>query len=54
MIKFIVGWADVFGSLSGDDPKIKDPIERYLLTNFAYTTDLGPTQTASIIRSEYC
>ena len=47
---FYCGWGHVFGPISGDDPKIKDPIERYLLTNFAYATGLGPTQTALHVR----
>ena len=45
------GWAHEFGPISGDDPKIKDSIERYLLTNFAYATGLGPTQTALHVKS---
>ena len=47
---FYCGWGHVFSPISGDDPKIKDPIERYLLTNFAYATGLGPTQTALHVR----
>lgn len=47
---FYCGWGHVFGPISGDDPKIKDPIARYLLTNFAYATGLGPTQTALHVR----
>lgn len=30
---------------------MKDPIERYLLTSFAYATGLGPTQTVLHVRS---
>ncbi len=48
---FYCGWAYEFGPLSGDDPKIKDPIARYLLTNFAYATGLGPTQTTLHVKS---
>lgn len=48
---FYSGWADEFGPISGNDPKIQDPIKRYLLTSFAYATGLGPTQTALHVRS---
>ncbi|MBY0544101.1 MAG: Tn3 family transposase [Gammaproteobacteria bacterium] len=47
---FYCGWADIFGPISGEDHKISDPIERYLLTSFAYATGLGPTQTALHVR----
>ncbi len=47
---FYCGWGHVFGPISGDDPKIKNPIERYLLTSFAYATGLGPAQTALHVR----
>lgn len=47
---FYCGWADEFGPLTGDAPKIKNPIEGYMLTNFAYATRLGPTQTAQHVR----
>jgi TnpA family transposase len=49
---FYCGWGDIFGPISGEDPKIRDPIERYLLTSFAYATGLGPTQTALHVRGE--
>ena len=48
---FYCGWGNEFGPLSGDEPKMKDPIERYLLTSFAYATGLGPTQTVLHVRS---
>lgn len=47
---FYCNWGDEFGPLSEDDPKIKDPIEHYLLTSFAYATGLGPTQTVLHVR----
>lgn len=47
---FYCGWGDVFGPISGNEPKIKDPTERYLLTNFAYATGMGPSQTALHVR----
>lgn len=45
-------WASVYGPLSGVEPKIDQAIERYILTNFAYGTRLGPTQTAKHVKSE--
>jgi len=35
-----------FGPLSGNDPKIRDAEQRYLLTIFAMGCNLGPTQAA--------
>ena len=46
------GWADVFGPISGSDPKIDNAIERYILTNFAYGSGMGPTQAARHIKSD--
>ena len=39
-----------FGPLSGSDPKIERPTERYLLTTFTYGCNLGPTQAARHMR----
>src|SRR3990167_1177829 len=47
---FYCNWADEFGPISGDAPKIKNPIEGYVQTTFAYGTRLGPTQTAQHVR----
>jgi hypothetical protein len=35
------GWPRHFGPLSGSEPKLARPTERYLLTTFAYGTNLG-------------
>jgi TnpA family transposase len=40
------GWPRHFGPLSGSEPKLADPVERYILTVFAYGCNLGPTQAA--------
>jgi TnpA family transposase len=40
------GWTRHFGPLSGSDPKLDRPIERYILTTFAYGSNLGPVQAA--------
>jgi len=48
---FYSDWAYVFGPLSGNNPKMKNAIERYILTSFAYGTGLGPAQTALHVRS---
>ncbi|MCK4607856.1 MAG: Tn3 family transposase [Gammaproteobacteria bacterium] len=47
---FYCGWAHDLGPVSGDEPKIKDAINRYILTSFAYATGLGPTQTSQHVR----
>jgi len=48
---FYCDWAHGFGPIDGADPKIKDAINRYILTNFAYGTGMGPTQTAQHVRN---
>jgi TnpA family transposase len=40
-----------FGPPSGADPKLSEPVPRYLLTIFGYGCNLGPTQTARHTRS---
>lgn len=40
-----------FGPLSGSDPKLEHPTERYLLTVFTYGCNLGPTQAARHMRA---
>ncbi|KWR85174.1 Tn3 family transposase [Pseudomonas sp. PI1] len=35
-----------FGPMSGNEPKLKDPAERYLMTIFAMGCNLGPNQAA--------
>ena len=42
-----------FGPLSGSDPKLKEAADMYVVTNFAYGVNLGPTQTAKHLRGEY-
>lgn len=45
-IEHWTGYTRHFGPLSGDDPKLKQARERYLLTVFAMGCNLGPTQAA--------
>lgn len=40
------GWTRHFGPLSGSDPKLDRPTERYILTTLAYGCNLGPVQAA--------
>lgn len=49
-VQFYTGWMRHFGPLSGSDPKIERPIERYLLTLFTYGCNLGPAQAARHMR----
>lgn len=39
-----------FGPLSGSDPKIDNPGERYILTTFTYGCNLGPAQASRHLR----
>lgn len=43
-------WHRHFGPLSGSDPKIDQPAERYVLTAFTYGCNLGPNQAARHFR----
>ncbi len=44
------GWNRHFGPLSGSDPKIENPRERYILTAFTYGCNLGPAQASRHLR----
>ena len=41
-----LNWTRHFGMLSGSEPKIDKPTERYILTTFAYGCNLGANQMA--------
>jgi TnpA family transposase len=43
-------WYRYFGPLSGSDPKLADPLERYLLVAFTYGCNLGAAQAARHLR----
>jgi hypothetical protein len=43
-------WWRRFGPASGSDPKLADPLSRYVLTAFTYGCLLGPAQAARHIR----
>ncbi len=43
-------WNRHFGPLSGSDPKIDNPGERYILTTFTYGCNLGPAQASRHLR----
>jgi hypothetical protein len=49
-VEHYTGWTRHFGPLSGADPKLNRPIERYILTAFAYGCNLGPSQAARHMR----
>lgn len=42
----LVGWTRHFGPASGSDPKLRDPLGRYVLVTFTNGTLLGPAQVA--------
>jgi hypothetical protein len=41
-----VGYTRHFGPPSGADPKLSDPVLRYIFTTFCYASELGASQTA--------
>lgn len=43
-------WTRHFGPLSGSDPKIDEPTQRYILAGLAYGTNMGPAQAARHLR----
>jgi hypothetical protein len=43
-------WYRHFGPLSGSDPNLADPLERYLLVALTYGCNLGPSQAARHLR----
>src|SRR5947207_1545369 len=45
-----VHWTRHFGPISGSDPKLAYPDERYVITSFAYGTNMGATQMAKHMR----
>ncbi|PCI27632.1 Tn3 family transposase [Candidatus Wolfebacteria bacterium] len=45
-------WASVFSPISGSDPKLKNAIEKYILTTFTYGTCMGPAEAARHIKAD--
>ncbi len=45
-----VHWTRHFGPISGSDPKLANPAERYIITSFAYGTNTGAAQLAKHMR----
>lgn len=45
-----VHWTKHFGPISGSDPKLAHPDERYVITSFAYGTNMGAAQMAKHMR----
>lgn len=48
----ITEWGLEFGSISGSEPRFKQPIDRYILNTFCYGTSMGPAQTAKHVRTD--
>ena len=46
------GWAHSFAPLSGSEPKLGNPIERYIATTFCYGTSMGPNQTTRHLKAD--
>lgn len=49
-VSYWTQWTRHFGPLSGSDPKIDQPSQRYVLTTFTYGCNLGPAQAARHLR----
>src|SRR5699024_5639181 len=49
-VEYWVNWSRHFGPLSGSDPKLNRPKERYILNTFTYGCNLGPSQAARHMR----
>ena len=45
-----VHWTRHFGPISGSDPKLAHPDERYIIASFAYGTNMGAAQMAKHMR----
>src|SRR6185312_9402752 len=45
-----VHWTRHFGPISGSDPKLTNPAERYVIMAFAYATNMGAAQLAKHMR----
>lgn len=45
-VERLTNWGRHLGPLSGSEPKLVNPRERYLVTAFGYGTNMGPVQTA--------
>ena len=49
-VNFWTPWVRHFGPLSGSEPKLADPTQRYILTAFTFGCNLGPAQAARHLR----
>src|SRR5258707_4337006 len=46
IVNFWTQWTRHFGPLSGSEPKLAAPVQRYILTTFPFGCNLGPAQAA--------
>lgn len=49
-IEHWVDYTKYFGPISGTEPKLQNPKERYILLTFGYGSNMGPAQTSKHIR----
>lgn len=47
-----LNWTRHFGPISGSEPKLSQPQERYILTTFGYGCNLGPNEMARHVRGK--
>lgn len=51
-VEYWTNWSRHFGPLSGADPKLAQPRDRYIMTAFTYGCNLGPVQMARHLRGQ--
>ncbi len=49
-VQYWTNFAQFFGPLSGSEPKLENPIPKYLFTVFGYGSNMGPTQLARHVK----
>jgi TnpA family transposase len=47
-----VNWTRHFGPISGSDPKLENPIYKYILLTFTYGSNLGPVQVSKHLKEK--
>lgn len=50
--EYWTNWTRNFSSISGNETKLENPQERYIITTFCYGCNLGPTQTSRSLETD--
>ena len=51
-VEYWLNWTRHFGPISGSEPKLSQPQERYILTTFGYGCNIGPNEMARHVRGK--